>query len=185
MSYAFRSGNVALDLAGTVGHRDGPDRHDHLTGPAVLAAWTVDAGLLDRAPEVDGAGLASAVRLRESVYALARARVEGRAADADDLAVLNAAAEAPPVTPRMRADGTTLREGDLTAALSEVARSLIGLLGGPAATGLKACQAHPCTRLYLDSSRRGGRRWCDMRECGNRAKAAAYRRRQAGDRAGS
>src|ERR671930_579256 len=34
-----------------------------------------------------------------------------------------------------------------------------------------------CGWLFLDTSRNGSRRWCDMRTCGNRAKARRYYRR--------
>ncbi|HEY2207217.1 MAG TPA: ABATE domain-containing protein [Pseudonocardia sp.] len=181
MGYTFVSGNVALDLAGTVGHRDGEDRYDLLTGPATLASWVVDAGLVDEAPPVDEHGLAATVELREAVFRLARAQLRGEAGAAADRDVLNAAAAAAPVTVTLRpgdGDGVA-RAGDLDAVRSSIAREAIGLLGGPRSAQLKACGADPCTRLYLDLSRRGARRWCDMRECGNRAKAAAYRSRHA------
>ncbi|MEU6657487.1 CGNR zinc finger domain-containing protein [Streptomyces sp. NPDC046821] len=42
---------------------------------------------------------------------------------------------------------------------------------------IKECAAPRCTRLYVDRSHRGSRRWCDMTRCGNRAKAAAHRSR--------
>ena len=34
-----------------------------------------------------------------------------------------------------------------------------------------------CTWLFIDRGRGAGRRWCDMRTCGNRAKAEAFRKR--------
>lgn len=34
-----------------------------------------------------------------------------------------------------------------------------------------------CTWLFIDRGRGRGRRWCDMRTCGNRAKAEAFRKR--------
>ena len=38
--------------------------------------------------------------------------------------------------------------------------------------------AHPsCVLYFLDGTKNGTRRWCDMRTCGNRANAAAYYRR--------
>jgi predicted RNA-binding Zn ribbon-like protein len=200
MGFAFASGHPALDLAGTVGHRNGPDRVDLLDSPASVGRWLVEAGLVDTPPEVDIDGLARTVALREAVYRLASARAEGGSADpadraeqvnqaeqakqadqADqaDQAELNRAAEPAPVNIRLVHPARAARQGDLTAALSTLARSAIELLGGPAADQLKACRGDLCTRLFLDSSRRGDRRWCDMRECGNRAKAAAYRDRHA------
>ncbi len=39
--------------------------------------------------------------------------------------------------------------------------------------------AHPaCVLYFLDQTKNGTRRWCDMRTCGNRANAAAYYRRR-------
>jgi len=73
--------------------------------------------------------------------------------------------------------GAAERTGDLAAARATLARATVELLGGPGADQLKECVGERCTRLFLDSSRRGTRRWCDMSECGNRAKAAAYRGR--------
>jgi predicted RNA-binding Zn ribbon-like protein len=179
MSFRFVSGHVALDLTGTVGHRDSADRYDLLSDPAALARWTVEAGLLDTPPPVDPAELAATVELREAIYRLARARVEGTPADRADRELVNRAAERPPVTVRLVDSGSVARTGDLAAVRATVARAAVELVGGPAGAQLKLCEATPCTRLYLDNSRRGSRRWCDMRECGNRAKAASFRRRHA------
>ncbi|HTF46903.1 MAG TPA: ABATE domain-containing protein [Pseudonocardia sp.] len=179
MGFVFTSGHWALDLAGTVGHRNGPDRVDLLDSPASVDCWLVEAGLLDTPPAVDAEGLARTVALREAIYRLARARTAGRAAEPADQAELNRAAEPAPVGIQLLHPAQVARRGDLTAALSTLAREAIELLGGPAAGQLKVCRGDLCTRLFLDSSRRGDRRWCDMRECGNRAKAAAYRDRHA------
>ncbi len=41
---------------------------------------------------------------------------------------------------------------------------------------VRRCAADPsCPRVFLDTSRNGRRRWCDMRTCGNRAKATRHR----------
>jgi predicted RNA-binding Zn ribbon-like protein len=39
------------------------------------------------------------------------------------------------------------------------------------------CADPRCPRVFLDTSRNGTRRWCDMGTCGNRAKAARHRAR--------
>lgn len=173
MAFTFFSGNLALDLAGTVSHRR-TDRSDALAAPADLARWVADAGILDRRPDVTAADLETGIALREAAYRLALAPA-GQLVPAD-LAIVNAAAAHPPVTVRLNSDGTVSHDGDIAAALSSVARSAVELLGAPHV--IKECQADECTRLYADTSRRGGRRWCDMRDCGNRAKVAAYRTRQ-------
>jgi predicted RNA-binding Zn ribbon-like protein len=42
---------------------------------------------------------------------------------------------------------------------------------------IRACEGHRCTLIFVDRTRRRGRRWCSMAMCGNRAKQAAHRHR--------
>jgi predicted RNA-binding Zn ribbon-like protein len=44
---------------------------------------------------------------------------------------------------------------------------------------IRACAGSACTLLFLDRTKAHARRWCRMTVCGNRAKAAAHRARQA------
>jgi predicted RNA-binding Zn ribbon-like protein len=44
-------------------------------------------------------------------------------------------------------------------------------------SNVKACEGPACTLLFADHTRGGGRRWCSMTICGNRAKQAAHRNR--------
>ncbi|MER6948518.1 ABATE domain-containing protein [Nonomuraea sp. NPDC000554] len=175
-SFTFISGNLGLDLAGTVSHRRS-DRSDLLDGPDDLARWTVQAGILDTPPHVDESALATGKALREAVYRLA---VPSAGRSSADRELVNRAAAGPPAGVLLRADGEVERAGDLDAALSTVARAAIELLGGPLAARVKECGGEACTRLYLDVSRGSSRRWCDMQECGNRAKAAGFRARRRG-----
>jgi predicted RNA-binding Zn ribbon-like protein len=43
---------------------------------------------------------------------------------------------------------------------------------------IRRCADARCPRVFLDSTRNGRRRWCDMATCGNRAKAARFRARE-------
>ncbi|RVX42465.1 putative RNA-binding Zn ribbon-like protein [Nonomuraea polychroma] len=176
MDFTFVSGNLGLDLAGTIGHRRS-ERIDLLATPADLARWTVAAGLLDTPPAVSDDDLHLAITLREAIYRLASAARTGGPFEAADREVLNRAAEHPPATVRLGEAENLERAGDLRAALSSAARAAVELLGGPQAALIRECEAAPCTRLYIDASHRRTRRWCDMRGCGNRAKAAAFRAR--------
>ncbi|MEV4170252.1 ABATE domain-containing protein [Nonomuraea sp. NPDC049709] len=176
MDFTFVSGNLGLDLAGTVGHRRG-ERIDLLATPGDLAHWTVAAGLLDTPPAVSGDDLARTVALREAIYRLASAARTGAPFEAADRETLNWAAGHAPASVLLGEDGLE-RGGDLPAALSSTARAAAELLGGPQAALIRECEADPCTRLYIDASHRRTRRWCDMRGCGNRAKAAAFRARR-------
>lgn len=40
---------------------------------------------------------------------------------------------------------------------------------------VRQCADPRCHRVYLDTTKNGQRRWCDMNTCGNRAKAARHR----------
>ncbi len=42
---------------------------------------------------------------------------------------------------------------------------------------VRNCEGPSCTLYFLDISKNHKRRWCSMEVCGNRAKAAAYRKR--------
>ncbi|NUU25546.1 MAG: hypothetical protein HOV68_29180 [Streptomycetaceae bacterium] len=176
--FTFVSGDLALDFVGTLGHRT-TDRIELLRTPEDLANWAVAADLTGSTVPgpADDADLAAALTLREAVYRLATATRTGGRLARGDLAVVNKQAHQATGTVRLRSDGTLRRTGDVRTALADVARSAVELLGGPHAGLVRECEAAPCTRLYVDASHRGSRRWCDMRGCGNRAKAAAFRAR--------
>ncbi|RDI46872.1 CGNR zinc finger domain-containing protein [Nocardia mexicana] len=174
--YTFVSGNLALDFAGTV-HSRTTDRLERLVAPADLAHWLVEAELLDAAPDCDETALRRAVDLREAAYRLAVAAMRDQPFGEADRALVNEVArgEAPHVV--LQSDATVRRSGTVDAALAAIARSAVELLGGSDRGRVKQCGRDGCTRLYVDTSRAGTRRWCDMARCGNRAKSAAFRAR--------
>ncbi|MEV6877179.1 ABATE domain-containing protein [Amycolatopsis sp. NPDC051128] len=178
MDFKYGTGNLALDLVGTVGRRRG-DVRELLAGPADLARWVAGAGLADRPVSADADGFAEALRLREAVYRLALGAIDGTGYRAADRRVLNEAAAGPAVTTSLDGDGSVRRDGNLAAVLAEIARAAVELLGGPEAGKIKECADADCTRLYVDHSRKQARRWCDMKSCGNRAKVAEFRARKA------
>jgi predicted RNA-binding Zn ribbon-like protein len=55
-----------------------------------------------------------------------------------------------------------------------VIRSAADLVTSPDISQIRECGAPDCNWLFLDRSRSGRRRWCDMSTCGNRAKARRY-----------
>ncbi|WP_327103791.1 CGNR zinc finger domain-containing protein [Nonomuraea glycinis] len=177
MGFVFVSGDLALDLAGTLKWRRS-DPEELLVTPADLARWTVEAGVLSDEPPVDAAGLRRTRALREVVYRLVRHGMDGLPWPEDDLRELNRAAAGP--TPRMALTTSGLsRTGDIAAVAAEVARAAIALLAGLDRLRVRECGHPDCTRVYIDRSRAGNRQWCGMEECGNRVKAANYRSRKA------
>lgn len=179
MRFTFVSGNLALDFAGTVLNRRRA-AEDLLATPRMLGEWSVAAGLVDSPPGVSVAELGHALALREAVYRLALASATGGHHSQGDIDVVNAAAAAAPVTAVLTQSGLE-RAGTADAVVAAVARAAVALLGGPDAARIRECEDPPCTRLFVDTSRAGSRRWCQMSGCGNRAKVAEFRaRRSAG-----
>ncbi|WP_329270611.1 CGNR zinc finger domain-containing protein [Streptomyces sp. NBC_01451] len=177
MKFAFVSGSAALDFAGTVqSRRDAP--LDLLTTPADLTEWAVASGVLDAPAPATGGDLTRAVHLREAIYRLTLASTDGSPFTPEDCSVVNRATEPGPVRCELLPDGTVLRHGTIGAVLSTLARDAVELITRTPEQ-VKECAAAGCTRLYVDRSHRGSRRWCDMTRCGNRAKAALYRSRHA------
>ncbi|MFI2489482.1 CGNR zinc finger domain-containing protein [Promicromonospora kroppenstedtii] len=80
MNHAFPCGTLALDFLGTLRARRNPVPAEKLATPELLDDWFVESGMLDAAPHADGADLAAAVELRESLYLLVEDRLGGRAA---------------------------------------------------------------------------------------------------------
>lgn len=179
MDFLFVSGDPALDFAGTMQYRHA-DPAELLRTPDDFREWIVRAGLLDTPPCVDVQLLMRAIELREAIYRLAIATRDETTLAESDRAIVNDMARAPPVTMALSASGGILRSGDAEAVMATLARKAVILLGGDRARLIRECDASWCSRLYVDSSRRGSRRWCSMASCGNRAKVAAFRERQQG-----
>jgi predicted RNA-binding Zn ribbon-like protein len=173
------SGDLALDFIGTVSERT-TRPVELLARPDDLADWLVQAGLLDRVR----AGLADlplARELREAMYGHVRALSSARPGDPAAVTAINRCAEAPPPSLAVTEDGAVTRTGGVASALSEIARAGIVLAEPHRRALIRWCDDATCTRVFLDRSRGGRRRWCGMAGCGDRAKAAAYRRRRQTD----
>jgi len=60
------------------------------------------------------------------------------------------------------------------ALLAPVLWSAGDLLAGAVHRHVRRCANERCLWLFLDQSKGGTRRWCDMASCGNRAKARRH-----------
>ncbi|HJZ72728.1 MAG TPA: ABATE domain-containing protein [Vicinamibacterales bacterium] len=192
--FDFCGGHVALDFANTVGSR-GDRPEDHLNTYGDLIAWAeargvvtrTDAGRLKRAaaaePDAARAVFRRAIRLRETLYHVFLRRTSGRAPAADDLATLNAFVADTYRDARLAVDGdrivleTGSIEDDLERPFAPVVRAAVDLLTGDRATLVGRCADESCGWLFLDTSRNRTRRWCVMKDCGNRAKVRRFRGR--------
>jgi predicted RNA-binding Zn ribbon-like protein len=177
VTFAISSGNLALDFVGTLGERRGA-RNEHLRQGTDVAAWLVEAGVLDTAPPTDDQTLAEALALREALFVVVEALLDGAPAlPRPELDLVNRAGAGPLPEITLRPDRRLVRTGSWRAGLTAVARDGLALVD-PGDAELKWCADPTCTHPFLDRSRGHRRRWCEMAGCGDRAKAAAYRARR-------
>lgn len=188
-------GALALDLVDTARLSRGR-RVDHLATPGDARTWLQAAGLLvggDRHAALSSAAVArivhdEALRLRSALRTLFRAHADGVAPGAEALHALDRVLAHGRTRTRLEASegGLALEEVEVgegpLSLLAPIARSAARLVTTAAPGRLRACAAEGCPRWFLDTSRGGRRRWCDMSTCGNRRKAARHRRARAAGR---
>ncbi len=69
--------------------------------------------------------------------------------------------------------------GDAYAGLMiPIVESAADSLAGDELARVRRCADSRCYRVFLDTTKNGLRRWCDMGTCGNRAKAARHRAKE-------
>jgi len=191
-------GSLCLDFVNTVGGRDaaGGAIRDKIACYEDLAAWSLPAGSLSRravavllrlaAGNRRGASatLARAVRFREALYRiLARTNRRRRPLEADVEVVRGELAIA---RSQQRLSGCgagfawalPARPQRLDHVLWPVALAAGEFLTSAAVERLRQCRGELCGWFFLDASRNGTRHWCDMRDCGNRAKVKRFRERR-------
>lgn len=204
-SPAFRwiAGHVALDFANTIAwtRSDGPDdalpQYERLTSYARLVDWSLRAGLVDgrmagsllqraaSAPAAADVALDRATSLREAIHQIFAARAREEAVPAEMLATLNAVLREGGGRRSLvdTAQGFSFcwlgAETALDSPLWPLSAAAAELLASPSLSQVRQCAANPCGFLFLDTSHGGRRRWCDMADCGNRAKARRHRARAA------
>jgi len=182
LRFLFVSGRLCLAFCATLGQR-WHSNLERLGTAGDLARWYVEAGLLNAPLPTSPAGLRQARRLREAIYRTAKSGIAGQAPSLGDEEIINTAAAAPPLVPRIRHGAASLvapgpgGEAE-AAALSVVARDAIDLFTSPLSSRMRECASSHCGLLFVDLSRPGQRRWCSSRTCGGRERAAAYRRRR-------
>jgi predicted RNA-binding Zn ribbon-like protein len=146
-----------------------------LHSPADLSDWIQSALELEVA--ASDQDVLDAKALREAIWELAEAQVEGRARPQTAIALINAAAAESPLVPRMAPSGERawVTPAAVRQVLSAMARDAIELFTGARAGRLRSCSGVNCKLIFVDTSRPGNRRWCSMDRCGNRAKVGAFR----------
>lgn len=177
MPFNFVADRPALNFIATVAERGTTDLEQLPTGDD-LVRWVAQSGLTRDPLRVTAAQLEGARVLREAMFALITALIDRTPPRAVGREVVNAAAARPRPHLRLTAAGAVHRTGDLDSVLALLAEDCLALFDGPDRDNLSRCADPRCTRPFIDRSRGHRRRWCGMKGCGDRAKAAAYRQRQ-------
>jgi len=195
--FGLDAGNLALDFANTVSRREAPDENrERMTHYGRLISWGLEAGITTdkegerlrgeakRRPRAAVAALRRAVAVREAVFSLFVALARGERAPAEALNAINAALPEALGALRVGPGGDAfawrfVHDGaDLAPMLSPVLRAAADLLTSADLPRIRECGSDTCFWLFLDRSKNGTRRWCDMKVCGNRAKARRHYHRE-------
>lgn len=188
-------GHIVLDLVNTVTGRDSRPT-DWLDTYGRLLEWaqltgTFDASALRALRRICAANERAAVmalgrlrELREAAYQLVVATLRRQAVPAEALAQLEKhwkrAAAAATVS---YADGRAVLGLDVESAGLDypthvLALSALELLQELPLERTRECASPRCTWVFIDKSRGGQRRWCDMATCGNQAKSRRHYERK-------
>jgi predicted RNA-binding Zn ribbon-like protein len=184
-------GDLALDFANTVDGRPTPRARELLADFGDLVSWGAQSGILGEgearrlraAARKDPGGAEKAVRnaraLREAIFRIFSLAAAGRRPTPASLETLNDSLSG---LGRLRL--APARDGcawvfrgaaaDFGRVVWPVSRAAAELLTSDALGRVRECAAPECAWLFLDGSKNGTRRWCDMTVCGNRAKARRH-----------
>lgn len=184
-------GRPCLDFANTVSWRGAQNPKDLLQTYEDLITWGVRASLLGPEeaksllaaaasdPGSAGVALARAKALRETIARIFDAVAAGGVPDDAAITDLTAFLREGLAHVRLSRSSTGYgidfeAAGTLDRLLPPMAWSAAELLRDPALSRIKSCSGDTCGWLFVDSSKNHSRRWCEMKDCGNRAKARRH-----------
>jgi predicted RNA-binding Zn ribbon-like protein len=202
-AFGWVGGALCLDFANTVGNHRSRDPREKLRSFEHLVEWCRQAGILNeeeskemlhRNAVVPAQGerlLRVAVDFREALFRTFSEVSQERKAPKSDLEIINGLLARMPFTLQIESQNHKLVCAMIGCALDEarllgpVAWSAGELLGAPEKLSrVRECAGPDCGWLFLDLTKNHSRRWCDMDDCGSRAKAKRYYRRKRGKEGG-
>ena len=194
-------GRLCLDFVNSVGaRRISPSgemaiRDETLSSYLDLLAWGRHAGALTNAeaetlthegnqhPREAAALFHRAIRLREGLVRICYARLSRKQPKQSDLLILNEELRRARAAEQLVSRNAgfawqwSAQDSGLENVLLPIIRSAGELLTQDDLSRLRRCGGDDCGWIFLDTSRNRGRRWCDMRDCGNVAKVRRFRHR--------
>jgi predicted RNA-binding Zn ribbon-like protein len=198
----FVGGDPSLDLVNTVDWAVAGPKNERLVNYARLLEWGTGAGIID---DTEAAQLARVATMhpRDAQKAYGKARfgrwilqrlytslVEGRisAIAIEEFNILVRSASANLVLVYVREDSGAFerrasRPNDLDVVLWKTVRAAETFLMSNDIKDVRICDGPNCGWLYVDRSRNGLRRWCEMATCGTQAKSIRRAARRKASRA--
>jgi predicted RNA-binding Zn ribbon-like protein len=187
--------HLCLNFANTVDWRLSTRPHEYLSSYYDLVTWSRRVGVLTqkeaqrllrvarRHQRQADTAFRRAIELRDRIFRIFSAVAAGRQPQEPDLEALNGILSK--TLPRLRVIASAQRfewewsgtENELDKMLWPVVRSTAELLVSEDVTRVRECAGEDCGWLFEDVSRNRLRRWCEMKICGNRAKARRHYQR--------
>jgi len=156
------------------------DDEEELGTPKQLDSWLRGHDLLDRGAKVGEGDVERAHEVREALRSLLKEN-NGFDREAGTIETLHAAADRADIALTFDPEGSTL--APTAPGVDGALGRLLTIVHEAEHDGtwkrLKACPWHTCYYAFYDNTKNASGVWCTMEVCGNRAKAKAYRERQA------
>jgi predicted RNA-binding Zn ribbon-like protein len=192
----LKSGHPALEFTNTVSNHASEHPGEALFKYEDLLAWAKRVGWLPGKqveelthkavshPKEAMVVFVKSLELREAIYRIFVAQTKDKSPTEDDLATLNA------VLAQLTSGAQVVHQASgfewqwnfdetaLEAPLRMIALSAVNLMTSEHLQWVGQCADEDgCGWLFVDTSKNHSRRWCDINDCGNRAKQRRYQKR--------
>src|ERR1700684_4107015 len=175
------AGHLALDFCNTAGEHLAERPDELLRDWESFLRWATQVAIIGPESYLEllchPEPVAPIAQLREAIYRVGLVIVGARRLSEQDLAFIREQANAPRPEVKFRNNAIQWRPSRSHASeqlCAVLASEALSLLCSPKALRIGICEGGQCGWLFLDESRGKRRRWCDMNDCGSRAKARRY-----------
>ncbi len=186
------AGNVGLDFCNTAGEHLAPEPDEFLIDSETFLRWCMQVGIIGseiyRKLVRNPFTVKSIIELREAIYRVALAIARDKPVVQEDLRLIEKRANGAKPEIVREADGLRWKPDPLRGCeqlCSLLAGEALLLFCSPMASRIGVCDGGLCGWVFVDDSRGKRRRWCDMNDCGSRAKAKRFYTRRKGEQQGS